>query len=64
MFGSVNGIILRISPLNLQEQFSYVYIDRIVFWNLLAKFDVVNQDQNKFDINNEFNQDKIVDPRF
>ncbi len=64
MLGSADGIILRISLLNLQEQFNYMYLDRIVFCNLLAKFDVVNQDQNKFDINNEFDRDKIVDLRF
>ncbi len=39
-------------------------MDRIVLKQLLAKFDVVNRDQNKFAINNEFDLDKIVDQRF
>jgi hypothetical protein len=29
--------------------------------NLLAIFDILNPDQNKIDINNEFDQDKTVD---
>ncbi len=64
MFGSDVGIIFRISLLNLEEHFNYMYTDQIVFRNLLAKFDIVNRDQNKFDINNEFDRDKIVDQRF
>ncbi len=35
-----------------------MYIHQMIFVYLRTKFDVVNPDRNKFEINNEFDQDK------